>query len=470
MRSTLLIRNVVIRGRPGLDVRVDHEKILEVGRSLPRHPGERTLDGAGGAVIPGLHDHHVHLRAAVAARLAVDVSEVASPPEFDRVVSTAAAEAGGQSRWLRIIGWHEHAAGSLDRRRLDLLTGSLPARVQHRSGAMWVLNSAAIHQTAADTCDLPGVERDDRGEPTGRLLRMDAWLRDQLPAWASEAFASGLTEYAAAAALLGVTGFTDATPNSDDATVAEFATLAAAGAVPQRLVLMGPAGLSRPAAGRVEIGPVKVILDDTTLPAVEELAGIIATAHRHSRAAAVHCVTAEQLVVTVAALERAGSAGDRIEHAAVVPPGYPERLAALDVAVVTQPGFIAARGDDYRRDIETAERAWLYPCASLIRAGVTVAAGTDAPFGPADPWRCIAAAITRRTSFGRVLGRNERVSASRALRLFLAAPEDVRRIRTVTAGQPSDLCVLRAPLTAALTHPDAATVRATVIRGRVIAS
>jgi predicted amidohydrolase YtcJ len=469
MKYSVLIRNVAVRGRSHLDVRVGEDAILEVGQSLRRSPGEQVLDGRGGAVIPGLHDHHVHLRAAVAARRSVDVSLVSTPDEFDRVVEAAAADTARHPRWLRVTGWHEHATGMLDRHRLDRLAGTVPVRVQHRGGAMWVLNSVALQQTSVDTCELPGVERDERGELTGRLLRMDAWLRDRLPVPASDDFALGITAYATEAAALGVTGFTDATPDRDQADVAEFAAQSAAGALPQRLMLMGPSGLAEPAARRVTIGPVKAMLDDAALPGPDELAHLIANAHREGRSAAVHCVTAEQLVVTVAALDETASAGDRIEHAGIVPPGYGERLAALGVAVVTQPGFIAARGDDYRRNVEPAEQPWLYPCATLIRSGVTVAAGTDAPFGPADPWRCIAAATTRRTPAGQVLGRDERVSAARALRLFLAAPEDLGRMRTVTPGQPADLCVLRVPLAEALAHPDAAMVRATLVGGRLMA-
>jgi predicted amidohydrolase YtcJ len=468
MTGTILIRNVADRGRPGLDVRVGPEAILEVGLGLRRDPGEQVLNGAGGAIIPGLHDHHVHLRAAVAARQSLDVSSVRSPEEFDRVISTA-AHAAGHLPWLRVTGWHEHAAGTLDRHRLDRLAGPLPVRVQHRGGAMWVLNSPALQQAGADQCDLPGIERDAQGELTGQLVRLDSWLRDRLPPPADEDFAAGLTAYAADAAMLGVTGFTDATPDRDQSDVAEFTALSATGTLPQRLVLMGPCGLTQPAGGRVSIGPVKVILDDTTLPGLAEFVDLIVAAHREGRPAAVHCVTAEQLVITVAALEQAGSAGDRIEHAGIVPPGYSDRLAALGVTVVTQPGFITARGDDYRRDVESAEQAWLYPCASLIRAGVTVAAGTDAPFGPANPWHSIAAATTRRTPSGYVLGHNERVSATEALRLFLAAPDDLSRIRTIAPCQPSDICVLSVPLAEALTHPAMATVRATIAEGRRIA-
>ena len=470
--QTILVRNVAVRGQSGLDVRAGSELILEIGRSLARRSGEEVIDGAGGVVIPGLHDHHIHLRAAVAARHSVDVAAAANAVEFDAMVS-AAADRARQPAWLRITGWNEHAAGQLDRHRLDLLTGQVPVRVQHRSGAIWVLNSPAIRQVDASACDLPGVERDDRGAPTGRLLRMDEWLRDRLAALTGAAsvgsFASGLTDYAAEAARAGVTGFTDATPGRDQADVADFAQLSATGDVPQRLILMAPPGLSDTGSVRVALGPQKLVLDDMTLPTAAELGSTIVSAHRAGSSVAVHCVTAEQLLVSIAAPEQAGPAGDRIEHAGIVPPGCAQALGLLGVAVVTNPGFISNRGDDYRREVPAAERDWLYPCASLIRAHVAVAAGTDAPFGPADPWQCMAAATTRSTETGSVLSPTERVPAARALRLFLAEPSNVRRVRTVAPGQPSDLCILRQPLRSALARPSADAVLATIIGGRVAA-
>ncbi len=471
-QQTILIRNVAVRGHPGLDVRAGPELILDVGRSLARRSADEVLDAGGGEVIPGLHDHHVHLRAAIAARQSVDVSAAGSPADFDVIVSAAGAAASPPT-WLRIAGWNEHAAGPVDRQRLDALTGQVPVRVQHRSGAMWVLNSPALTQAGADSCDLPGVERDDDGAPTGRLLRMDDWLRDRLAtlpaARASGSFAAGLAEYAAEAALAGVTGFTDATPGRDQTDVAEFTQLAESGAIPQRLVLMGPPSLREPGSARITLGPQKLILDDATLPTASDLAATIAQAHQAGTPVAVHCVTAGQLLVSIAALEEAGPAGDRVEHAGIVPPGCADQLAQLGIAVVTNPGFIADRGDDYLREVPAAEQAWLYPCASLISAGVAVAAGTDAPFGPADPWQCIAAAMNRATPTGNVLGPAERVSGLRALRLFLADPGDVRRVRTVAPGQPSNLCILGPSLRSALAEPSAPAVLATIISGRVTA-
>jgi predicted amidohydrolase YtcJ len=465
--SLVLVQNAEVNGHPGRDIRVGSGEILAVGSGLARRRGELVLDAGGGAVIPGLHDHHLHLRAVAAARQSLDLSGAAGPAAFDALVA-AAARATAPGRWLRATGWSEHAAGPLDRYRLDALAGPRPVRVQHRSGAMWVLNSAALQQVGAADAELDGVERDDAGRPTGRLLRLDDWLRSRLP---PEPGAGGrradLGAYALECARAGVTGFTDATPGISQAEADELAQLSAAGVIPQRLMLMAPAGLRPPPAAAVTLGPQKLILDDATLPGPAELAAVISRAHRGGSAVAVHCVTAEQLIVTVAALEQAGPADDRIEHASVVPPGYPAALARLGLTVVTQPGFISDRGDDYRREVNAAEQPWLYPCATLLRAGVAVAASTDAPFGPADPWRCIAAAVHRRTPAGHVLGRPERISAARALRLFLGAPDAPARPRTVAPGQPPDLCVLRTPLRDALAAPSADAVRATIIGGQV---
>jgi predicted amidohydrolase YtcJ len=464
---TVLVVNAEVGGRPGVGVRVSPEAILEVGAGLVPRRGDDVLDAAGGAVIPGLHDHHVHLRGLLAARLSVDLSGAADPAAFDQMVTsaTASVSAGG---WLRATGWSETTAGPLDRRRMDALTGAVPARVQHRSGAMWVLNSAALREVGADESDAPGIERDDRGAPTGRLLRLDGWLRERLPSGPpGDWLRSGLAEHGLRCARLGITGFTDATPDRGQPDVDAFGTLSAERTFAQRLVLMAPPGLKPPAAGRVTLGPRKVILDDATLPEVADLAGLAGQTHRQGSALAVHCVTAGQLIVAVAAFERAGVAGDRIEHASVVPPGYAARLARLGLTVVTQPGFISARGDDYLREVPAPELPWLYPCASLARAGTALAAGTDAPFGPADPWRCIAAAVTRRAPSGRVVGPPERLSPARALRLFLTAPRDPGRLREIRPGHPGDLCVLRTPLRPFLSRPEAGGVRASIIAAQI---
>ena len=265
--SMVLVQNAEVHGRPGRDVRVGSGAILAVGAGLGRRRGEHVLDAAGGAVIPGLHDHHLHLRAVVAARQSVDLSGAAGPAAFDALVTTA-AQAARPGRWLRATGWSEHAAGQLDRYRLDALAGLRPVRVQHRSGAMWVLNSAALRagRSRGRRAGRRGAGR--RGaahRPTaaaGRLAPLPAAARAGRRLAAPPTCAA----YARECARAGVTGFTDATPGTGQAEVDELGQLSAAGVIPQRLVLMAPPGLRQPPAAAVTLGPQKLILDDATLP------------------------------------------------------------------------------------------------------------------------------------------------------------------------------------------------------------
>lgn len=462
--ATLLIVGAEVEGRKDVAVRLGTRKILEVGRYLRPRTGEQVLDAAGGALIPGLHDHHVHLRAQVAACSSVNLAAVEDPSGFDREIRSAAVQLA-PGAWLRGVGWHESSAGQVDRARLDALESNRPIRLQHRGGALWVLNTLALSITGALNSDLAGVERDAVGEATGRLWRMDQWLHDQLPS-SSVDFTRNIAALAAEAAAAGITGFTDATPGRTQSDIDALSELSSSKILPQHLVLMAPPGLRRPGSDRARLGAMKIILDDVSLPLPDELAKTIQWSHRSMVPVAVHCVSAEQLVIATAALEIAGPlAGDRIEHASVVPPGYPEHLRSLGVGVVTQPGFIADRGDDYLRDVEPGEQAWLYPCGSLQRLGVPVAAGTDAPFGPADPWVSITAAIGRQTAKGRVLGAAERVDPRSALNLFMADPDDLRRLRRVQPGEPADLCLLHMPLLQALLAPGRRQVRTSILAG-----
>jgi rhodanese-related sulfurtransferase len=289
-----------------------------------------------------------------------------------------------------------------------------------------------------------GVERDQHGVPTGRLWRLDRWLAGRVPPSSLDLVAVGQ-----AAAERGVTGFTDADPSRTQPDV----DLLVAGELPQRLVLMSSAGLDleRGPCGdqRCTAGPRKLLLDDATLPPLDELAAWMAAAHADREPVAVHCVTRLQLVATVAALAQAGAAsGDRIEHGAVVPTELHGELRRLGVTVVTQPNFVAERGDQYRAEVDPDDLPLLYPCASLRASGIAVAAGTDAPFGDADPWAAVRAAVHRRTPAGAVLGPGERVDPATALALFLGRPDAPAVRRRVEPGAPADLSILDRPLAA----------------------
>jgi predicted amidohydrolase YtcJ len=184
-------------------------------------------------------------------------------------------------------------------------------------------------------------------------------------------------------------------------------------------------------------------LHEAELPPFEEAVTLVASAHQKDRAVAIHCVSEVEIVFAMAILESAGvHPGDRIEHASIASGEHIAQMACMGVAVCVQPHFVAERGDRYLLDVEPRLHADLYRLQSLLRAGIPLAGGSDAPFASADPWAAMRAAVHRQTAAGRLLGPEEALSPEQALALWLADPSDLQRQRKLEAGAPADLCLL----------------------------
>ena len=437
----MLIHNVSLDGRLR-DVRIVGDRVAEIGCALPSRPGEDSWEGLGGAILPGLHDHHIHLNAAAAALKSVRCG----PPEVsDLAALRARLCAAPGDGWVRGIGYHE-AIGPVDRRWLDYNGPDRPVRIQHRSGRMWILNSAAMSAL-------------DLAEPRdGRLVDADVLLRTRL-----HQAPPPLTDVGKMLARRGVTGVTEATHRNNQEDYVRFETAD----LNQRVLLMGGRTLNHLApTAKVAVGPVKFHFHDHALPAIDELAAEISLAHAANRAVAAHCVTRAELAVYLAALEDAGPGpGDRIEHAGIVPTEFIQIIAALGLTVVTQPHFLVERGDAYRRDVDAYDLPYLYPLAALRQAGIAVAAGSDAPFGGSDPWMAMAAAVARPPGFGM----DEGVDADAALALYTGrADAPGGSPRAVRVGEIADFCVIDRSWSAARRDLAAVDVRLTIVGGKSV--
>lgn len=457
----MLIRDAELGGHENgggriVDVRLSDGIVAGVGCLTPL-PGEVVLDARGGALLPGLHDHHIHLFALAAAGESIRCG----PPDVvdEHGLAACLQNAPGQG-WIRGIGYHEHVAGDMDRAWLDRHCPDRPVRIQHRGGRRWIVNSAGLALLmAAGDAPPPGVD-----VARGHIDDADAWLRQRLSATFPD-----LAATSAVLASYGVTGLTEMTPSNDGHAIDYLASQQANGALLQQVLLAGRADM--PFAGSMEVRPIltKIHLHEARLPPFGDICRTIADSHDSGRPVAVHCVTRTELVFTLAALGEAGVlAGDRIEHASVAPDELVAQMMALGIQVVTQPNFIRERGDAYLRDVEPDDLPFLYRCAGLTRAGLVLAGGTDAPFGHADPWAAMQAAVERRTMAGAVVGVEERLSPEDALGLFLARGEALGTGRHVGTGVPADLCLLRAPWSKARAHLCSDLVRATIRAGALI--
>jgi predicted amidohydrolase YtcJ len=315
-----------------------------------------------------LHDHHIHLFAAAAAFASAQCGPEAArdAPGLARALRGQPSDARG---WVRGVGYFESVAGALDRAALDAIEPGRPVRVQHRTGQLWVLNSAALARL--DLAD---------AHPDGRLFRADRWLRDRL----------GPNEPPSLAALsarlwdAGITRVTDATHTNDASSVAALAAARARGELRQEVVVMGTLALTdvAPPPG-LSIGPVKIHLAESDLPPLDDVVATIRAAHAQGRNAAIHAVTRTELVFALAAYEAAGvRAGDRLEHVHVATPECVDEIARLGLTVCVHPALVRARCDEWRRDADPADRPFVAPLGALSRRGVGLLVGSDAPYGP----------------------------------------------------------------------------------------
>ena len=180
------------------------------------------------------------------------------------------------------------------------------------------------------------------------------------------------------------------------------------------------------------------------LPDLDELTAAMRAAHAAGRNVAAHCVSRVDLAFALAAWRAAGARpGDRVEHASVAPPEALAEIAALGQTVVSQPAMISERGAVYRREVDADDLPHLYRLRSFQVAGVPLALSSDAPYTDIDPWRAMAAAVTRRCADGEPLGPGEALSPERAYAAMAGRPSGPGRgdLR-LRAGMRADLCLL----------------------------
>ena len=458
-RADLVLRRVRPFGGVEVDVAISGGVVSAIGERLAVSGPE--VDGGGNMLLPGLHDHHIHLLATAAARQSLSLKGVTDGAAVAaRLAEAAAGLAPGG--WLRVIDYDERAAGLPDAAMLDGWVADRPVRMLDRTGALWVLNSAALSLVDGAGGWPEGAEWDAAGALTGRFWRCDDWLRTRLPkgAWPDlGALSLEMTR-------LGVTGVTDTGAGNGPGEAALFETALAERVLRQRLVLMGREDM--PEGTGYRRGPLKILIDERDPPDPDALAARMAAAHQGGRAVAVHCATATELALALAGFEGAGTiSGDRIEHGNVVPRGAVSELRRLGLTLCVQPGFITSRGDRWLTQVEAGDQADLLPLARLALAGVPMIGGSDGPYGPVDPWAGMRAAVSRLTPAGVPLGASEALSHEAALGLWLAEAGAPFARREVAVGAEADLILVEGGMADLLADFDAARMVMTVIDGRI---
>lgn len=504
---------------------VDDGRFVFVGRERDATAPDdtRTLDARGRLVVPGFVDAHAHLLGTGLAMQSVDLRESASAADAARRVADAGTVSGG---WLRGEGWDQNAwpgATFPTRHDLDAAVGERPAVLTHTSRhCIWV-NTAAL-RAAEITRETPApeggsIDRDDAGEPAGILRDAAAQLVwDAVPPPSTEERSAAIRAAIRHAHALGLTGV-----HAMDVRRGELEALRALHREGE-LSLRVHAFLSASRLDRwideglrtgdgdemLRIGGVKFFADgalgsltawmlepyegtaDVGLPLQEPemLEQQVRRALDNGLAPAVHAIGDRANREVLGIFDRLSSVGylppgrtsgftrylhRRIEHAQLLSPADLPRFARLGVIASVQPIHAT-------QDMAKVDRAWgsrgvdAYPFASLLRAGVPLAFGSDSPVETMDPIAGIHAAVTRRNAGGKPPGGwypEQRVSLEAALHAYsngCAAAVADGESGSIAAGQRGDFVVLSDDLFALPDPMDIlrAHVVTTVVGGEVV--
>ncbi|CAM5665066.1 hypothetical protein SAVIM338S_06876 [Streptomyces avidinii] len=178
--------------------------------------GTEVVDLAGGLLVPGFQDAHVHPAVAGVQMLSCDLS---AEHTIDGYLTVVAAYAGEhpEAAWIRGGGWSMDVfpGGTPTRAMLDAVVPDRPVMLTNRDGhGAWVntlaLRLAGVDRTTPDPVD-GRIEREDDGGPAGTLQEgaMDLVARHVPIATPDEAHA-GLLAAQEHLFSLGVTSWQDA--------------------------------------------------------------------------------------------------------------------------------------------------------------------------------------------------------------------------------------------------------------------
>lgn len=401
-----------------------------------------TVDLAGGLLVPGFVDAHVHPVHAGLDRAACDLSEAGDLPGYQERVRAYAA-AHPDREWITGGGWDMSAfpGGLPHRRHLDFVDRPVYL-VQSDLHAAWV-NGRALELAGIDrdTPDPPDgrIERDPDGTPSGVLHEGAMDLVGRLtPRPTERDLLDALLEAQRYLFSLGVTGWQDAIVGPyagvDDLLPAY---LSAAGSGALRAKVVGALWWDRTrgveqieelkerrsrAAGlpTFRATSVKIMQDgipeNFTAAVLEPYCGrggerglsyvdpvllkeYVAALDREGFQIHFHAIGERAVREVLDALENTSPANrHHIAHLQIIEPSDVPRLAALGVTANLQALWAChdPEMDELCIPHLGAERAaWQYPFADLVRHGTRLAAGSDWPVTSADPFQAMHVAVNR---------------------------------------------------------------------------
>ena len=398
---------------------VDDRHVQRVGTGDPPD-AHRVVDLPGATIVPGFVDTHVHLTGTGVHHQAPELGSATSSAELLGIVRRVVE---GREGPVLVHGfdesrWTERTLPTID--DLDAV-GDRPLAIVRVDGHVTLANSVALHSSGA--LDRDGVERDDEGEPTGRVTQeANAALRRWFSSHLAEHDVEELQLAAASLAVSrGVTTVHEMSmPHERGLRDLEILlahrtrlpldvlTYVATMDIPQVMDL-GLAGIGGDLPVDGSIGARTAAVSSPYVDASgsgaryyddDRLATFFRDGHLAGLQVGVHAIGDAAVEQVVAAWERVYQGLDsrgrrhfrarrhRIEHFEMASANLIERAAMLGLAISVQPSFDAAwggRGALYDQALGWERASAMNPIRGLLERGVEIGAGSDTPITTLDP-------------------------------------------------------------------------------------
>jgi predicted amidohydrolase YtcJ len=479
-------------------------------------PETRVVDAAGGMLVPGFIDTHVHFIDGGFRLASVQLRDARTPREFvARIRDFARTVPPGT--WITGGDWdHEQWGGELPRAEwIDSVTPHHPVWVNRLDGHMALANTAALRAAGVTrkTPEVAGgsIVRGANGEPAGVFKDNAMGVVDRVvPTPSDEMNDRALDAAMRHVAAQGVTSVHNMGSWSD---LAAFRRAHAAGRLRTRVYAAVPLPTwerlrdTVTARGRgdawLRIGGLKGFVDGslgshtaafhqpfTDTPGdrgllvsdPDSLYRWTSGADRAGLHVLVHAIGDRAIGLQLNVFDRVArenGARDRrfrIEHAQHVAPRDMARFAALGVIPSMQPYHAIDDGRWAEKVIGPERIRTTYAFRSLVDAGARLAFGSDWFVAPPTPLEGIYAAVTRRTLDGRNPGGwvpEQKITVEEALRAYTRdaayASFEEEEKGVLAPGKLADFVLLDRDLRAI--PPETirdAKVRLTVVDGRVV--
>ena len=483
-------------------VAVKDGKILSTGSSkkIKKLAGEKTkiIDLQGKTVLPGIIDSHTHPHNAALNFLEINCRaiEIRRIKDIQAAIANRAKEIG-PGKWIRGSGYNDSKLKEkrqIRRNELDEVAPDNPVYIVSDTGHQAVANTKALELSGItkSTPDPAGgkIDRDEKGIETGLLYETATKIvSDRIPEYTVDQVKEGLrmlwdqfsewgitSTHDASGQMLGIRGYQELLAEGvrkvrvnlmvsirpwrageEDMLYSLTSLGIESGFGDDWLKVMslkimgdgsgagGTAGVYTPQ----HRGPKGLGLMTTSSKDIEK---IVMKAHEAGIRVSIHSIGDKGIDVALDCIARAQKTKPikdmrhRLEHNSCCTPKQLKRIKKLGVVPSSSIGYMYGLGDQYAENFGPERIRWLHPHKTMKDMGIVAGGNSDCPVTFYSPFVQIYAAVTRKTSSGKVVAPEEAISIMDAIRVYtlngayLAKEERIKG--SIEAGKLADMIVL----------------------------